>query len=76
MDLLLALLLGLLVGLACGIRGRRRLATWIVTQLQPIVATVTVDAGQAVCVVCGRPANPVRFHDGRFLCSAHKRRVR
>ena len=72
MDLILALLLGFVLGLLVGVRGRRVIATTVTAQLQPTVTAATVDAGQRACVVCGLPANPVRFHDGRYLCATHK----
>jgi hypothetical protein len=73
MTLICGFLLGLMIGLVVGVRGRRVIAEAVVGHLAPTVATATVANGQPACAVCGRPANPVRVHDGRYLCSAHKR---
>lgn len=64
----LGLLLGLLVGLIVGARRRAEIVSAVGALLAP--AVLEVDGPR--CAVCALPANPVRFHDGRYLCAAHK----
>ena len=67
----IAILVAALCAYLLGIRVQRRRAS---TLLQPYVAELTSAAGSPACAVCGMPANPVRFHDGRHLCRSHKAR--
>lgn len=41
--------------------------------LAPPAPAVVLERGSAdACAVCGQTPNPVRFHDGRYLCAEHK----
>jgi hypothetical protein len=69
---ILAFVVGLLVGLAIGIKGRTPVAARVVRYVEP-KRPDPIDGPR--CTVCGAPANPVRFHDGRYLCPVHKARA-
>lgn len=64
----LGLLMGLVVGLIVGARRRAE----IVAAVGAILAPAVLEVDGPRCAVCALPANPVRFHDGRYLCAAHK----
>lgn len=65
---------GVLVGLFAGILltiHRRGAVDTVAETAAPGVMGPAADVPRR-CAVCGRAANPVRFHDGRYLCGAHK----
>lgn len=63
----IGVLIGLFVGVVLGARQRAEIVRAVGVVLAP-----AADARAPACAVCGFPANPVRFHDGRYLCSVHK----